>query len=209
MRGLERIGLNLTQLRLELNEFEALLNSATRLKERERIIPFFKPRKHLIAALGYTHAGIAHPDLFSTELSLFGDFTCDVASGDSSSKAFLLVEFEDATEHSVLGKAMRGKVRPWSRRFEHGFSQLVDWAWRLSCTNYDSLAFRRIFEMNDPSIHFLLIAGRDADLNDDDRARIRWRANSMALGAHRMSFLTFDGALSTLRRRLTLVDQWL
>jgi len=61
--------------------------------------------------------------------------------------------------------------------------------------------------MNNPSIHLLLIAGRDADLDDDDQARIRWRANSMTLGAFRMSCLTFDGALNTLRRRLMLIEQ--
>jgi hypothetical protein len=206
VRGFEEITLEIPRLREELDDFESFLNSETQLKEREQIAPFFKQRKHLVAALGYTHAGIAHPDRVSTELSLFGDFSCDAASGDSVSKAFLLVEFEDATERSVLGRAVPGKIKPWSPRFEHGASQLVDWAWRLSCENHDSHAFRRIFEMNDPYIHFLFIARRDADLNDDDQARIRWRANSMTLGAYRMSCLTFDGALSTLRRRLKLAD---
>jgi hypothetical protein len=207
VKGFEPITLDITHLRGELDEFEGFLSSADHLKERKQIAPFFKQKNHLVAALGYTHAGIAHPDRVSTELSLFGDFTCDAASGDSVSKAFLLVEFEDATEHSVLGSALPGKVKPWSLRFEHGTSQLVDWAWRLSCENHGSHAFRRIFGTNDPIIHFLLIAGRDADLNDDDQARIRWRANSMALGAYRISCLTFDGALNTLRRRLLLIDQ--
>jgi hypothetical protein len=206
VRGFDPIILDTLQLRNELDEFEAFLNSADHLKEREQIAPFFKQRKHLVAALGYTHAGIAHPDRVSTELSLFGDFACDAASGDSVSKAFLLVEFEDATTQSVLRSAAPGKVKPWSPRFEHGTSQLIDWAWRLSYEN-QSHAFRRIFETNDPIIHFLLIAGRDADLNDDDQARIRWRANSLTLGVYRMSCLTFDGVLNTLRRRLLLLDQ--
>jgi hypothetical protein len=208
VRGFERITLRIAQLRADLDEFEAFLNSATHLKEREHIAPFFKARKHLVAALGFTHSGIAFPDRVSTELDLFGDFACDVASGDSVSKAFLLVEFENAEERSVLERAPApGKIKPWSRRFEHGFSQLIDWAWRLSCEPHNSHAFRRIFEVNDPAIHFLLIAGRDADLTEDDRARIHWRANNMNLGAYRMSCLTFDGVLSTLRRRLTYLEQ--
>jgi hypothetical protein len=206
VRGFDPINLNITQLRKELDEFEAFLSSEDHLKEREQIAPFFKQRKHLVAALGYTHAGIAHPDRVSTELSLFGDFSCDAASGDSVGKAFLLVEFEDATAQSVLRSAAPGKVKPWSPRFEHGTSQLIDWAWRLRHEN-QSPAFRRIFETNDPIIHFLLIAGRDGDLDDDDQARIRWRANSLTLGPYRMSCLTFDGVLNTLRRRLLLLDQ--
>jgi hypothetical protein len=206
VKGFEPIALNRIQLQAELDDFEVFLTCTKSLKERKHIAPFFKQKKHPVAALGLTNSGIAMPDRVSTELSLFGDFTCDAASGDSVSKAFLLIEFEDATERSVLGSAGPGKVKPWSPRFEHGFSQLVDWAWRLS-ESHESQAFRRIFEMNDPSIHLLLIAGRDADLNDDDQARIRWRANSMTIGAYRMSCLTFDGALNALRRRLMLVGQ--
>ena len=57
-----------------------------------------------------------------------------------------------------------GKImKRWSPRFEHGFSQLVDWAWRLS-TEGTSAAYRRIFGENDSTIHLLLIAGRDCDL---------------------------------------------
>jgi hypothetical protein len=207
VRGFEPITVNFTELSAELNDFKVFLNSATTLKERDQIAPFFKQKKQLVAALGLTSSAIEMPDRVSTELSLFGDFSCDAASGDSVSKAFLLIEFEDATERSVLGNAAPGKVKPWSPRFEHGFSQLVDWAWRLTTENHNSASFRRIFGMNDPTIHLLLIAGRDADLTSDEQARIRWRANSMNLGAYRMSCLTFDGALNTLQRRLQLVGQ--
>jgi hypothetical protein len=69
----------------------------------------------------------------ATELSLFGDYACDAASGDSKANAFTLIEFEDANEYSIFKKAAQGRsVRAWATRFEHGFSQLVDWAWRLA-----------------------------------------------------------------------------
>jgi hypothetical protein len=145
VRGFEPITVNSSQLSAELNDFDAFLNSATTLKERDQIAPFFKQKKQLVAALGLTNSAIEMPDRVSTELSLFGDFACDAASGDSVSKAFLLIEFEDATERSVLGQAVPGKVKPWSPRLEHGFSQLVDWAWRLA-ENQNSSSFRRISE---------------------------------------------------------------
>jgi hypothetical protein len=76
---------------------------------------------------------VALPDRIATELELFGDFTCDVASRDSNQDAYTLVEFEDALEYSVLAKLETGRtMKRWSPRFEHGFSQLVDRAWRLT-----------------------------------------------------------------------------
>ncbi len=198
----------MAQLRVELDEFDTFLSSTTHRKERAELAPFFKARKNLVAAIGFTRSDFGFPDRVSTELDLFGDFVCDAASGDSKRKAFLLIEFEDATQRSVLDRAAApGKIKPWSRRFEHGFSQLIDWAWRLSSESHSSQASRRIFGVNDPSIHFLLIAGRDADLGDDDQARIRWRANNITFGTYRMSFLTFDGVLETLRLRLKLAEQ--
>jgi hypothetical protein len=36
------------------------------------------------------------------EFDIFGDFTCDLANGDSTSKTFFLVEFEDAGPDSLF-----------------------------------------------------------------------------------------------------------
>jgi antiviral defense system Shedu protein SduA len=141
----------------------------------------------------------------ATELSLFGDFTCDAASGDSKANAFVLIEFEDANEYSILKQVAIGRsMRAWSSRFEHGFSQLVDWAWRLAEEGSKSAAYQGIFGKTDATVHFLLIAGRDADLSDNDAARLRWRARNIAFGPFRMACFTFDGVLDTLRRRMEI-----
>lgn len=103
------------------------------LRERQHVAPFFKSNRQLVAALGFFHSNISRPDRVSTELSIMGDFACDAAAGDTTSNAFLLIEFEDANPHGVLSPAPPGKIKPWSSRFEHGASQLLDWAWRLDC----------------------------------------------------------------------------
>jgi len=209
MKGFGRIELNYKTLKSELDEFEAFLNGSMHKKERREIAPFFRDHEQLVAALGFTHPEIQHPDCVSTELSLFGDFACDSASGDSESKAFLLIEFEDATEHSVLRRIKEGdegKIKAWSSRFEHGFSQLVDWAWRLDTEAPGSPSMQRIFGVDNPSLHFLLIAGRSSDLTEADQNRMLWRARSVHFGKYRMSCLTFDGVLATLRRRLSLAE---
>lgn len=208
MKSFASINLDTSVLSHNLNEFEILLSSEARLKERDRIIPFFKERCHLCAALGLANNAVELPDRWANELDLFGDFGCDVAAGDSEANAYTLVEFEDAQEHSIFSKLQVGKtMKRWSPRFEHGFSQLVDWAWRISAEGESSAAFRRIFGDDNPAIHLLLVVGRDADLTRDDLTRLRWRAKHMALGQFRMSCFTFDGLLQSIRRRLLLAAQ--
>ena len=208
MRTFEPIKLNPSALVKELDELEAFLQKNRELRERKHVLPFFKSRKQLCAALGLTNGSVGIPDRVALELDLFGDFACDAASGDSKSNAYTLVEFEDATQYSILTKLQTGKtVKRWSTRFEHGFSQLVDWAWRLSGEGGTTSAYRSIFGANHAKIQLLLIVGRDADLTPDDLARVEWRANSISLGAFRMSCLTFDGVLNTLRGRLLLAAQ--
>jgi hypothetical protein len=195
-------------LTADLDALEALLASEARLKERDRVIPFFKARPHLSAALGFANNDVELPDRVAQELDLFGDFACDVAAGDSEANAYTLVEFEDAQEHSIFTRLPAGKtVKRWAPRFEHGFSQLVDWAWRISAEGQGSDAFRRVFGDSNPSIKLLLVIGRDADLTRDDLARLRWRAKHTSLGAFSFSCFTFDGFLQSVRRRLMLAAQ--
>jgi hypothetical protein len=207
MRKFEPITLDLGALNAELDELEAFLKKNPRLQERKHVLPFFGKRRQLCAALGLLNGNISLPDRVATELKLFGDFVCDAATGDSQQHAYTLVEFEDATEYSVLRKLRKGNMKSWSPRFEHGFSQLVDWAWRLTEEGSASAAYRRIFEKDNVTVQLLLVVGRDADLTPDDVARLEWRANSISLGSFRMSCTTFDGVLNSLRRRLLLASR--
>jgi len=155
-----------------------------------------------------TNSSIEVADRWARELDLFGDFVCDVAAGDSESNACTLIEFEDAREYSIFTNLEKGKsMKRWSRRFEHGFSQLVDWAWRISAEGGSSAPFRRIFGDDNPAIHLLLVVGRDADLGKGDLTGLRWRANHISLGQFRMSCFTFDGILNSIRRRFLLASQ--
>lgn len=206
MRSFVPIDIEREALGRELDELETFLASYR--DERAEIAPFFKARPNLSASLALTSGAVAHADRWAAELDLFGDFVCDVACGDSEADAYTLVEFEDAQQHSIFRPLERGKsVKRWSPRFEHGVSQLVDWAWRMSTEGTSSPAYRRVFGANDCTVHLLLVIGREADLGPDDVARMRWRANNVAFGAFRMSCFTFDGVLHSIRRRLMLASQ--
>ena len=208
MKSPVSIQLNIGVLNENLNELEKLLFSEPHLKERAHILPFFQGRPHLCAALGLANNAVELPDRWARELNLYGDFVCDVVAGDSEANAYTLIEVEDALEFSIFTKLPEDKtMKRWSPRFEHGFSQLVDWAWRISEEGMSSAAFRRIIADNNPSFHLLLVVGRDADLTTDDLVRLRWRAKHTSLGQFGMSCFTFDGLLQSIRRRLLLAGQ--
>jgi hypothetical protein len=204
MKAMHTVALDLPVLKRELDELEAFLNTNKTLQERAQVLPFFKARPVLTAAIGMLGQTVTVPDQYAHELNLFGDFAADAASGDSQTNGVLLIEFEDALPYSVFATAGAGKVRPWSRRFEHGVSQLTDWVWRLSEEAPGSTASTRIFRTASPQISLLLVIGRDSDLTDVEKARLRWRTNHVRIGPYQMSCLTFDQVLSSLRRRVTL-----
>lgn len=122
MRAFGEIGLDLDQIGADLDALERFLSEEKHRTERADILPFFKARPNLSAALGLTNSAIEAPDRVAFELDLFGDFVCDVANGDSSTNAFTLIEFEDAQEQSIFRKLDHGKsMKRWSPRFERGF----------------------------------------------------------------------------------------
>ena len=206
MKAVIPIELNAQQQLVDLSDLERFLSNNTSLKERDQVLPFFSSHPQLIAALGWMNAAAGRPDRYATELELFGDFSCDAAAGDLAAGAFTLIEFEDATEYSIFRALESGKpIRKWSARYEHGFSQLVDWAWRLG-TEGDSQAKQRIFGTQPVSVHLLLVVGRNADLELQDFRRMSWRSQNVRLGAHSMSCLTFDDVLSTLRGRILVAQ---
>ncbi len=213
MKKLLSIEINRKKLVSDLNKFEEFLKESRNKKERDDILKFFKGedeggsiKENLITALGLL-GGLEVPNQYAVELSLFGDFSCDAASGDGEAGDFTLIEFEDAQLHSVFGKLPNsGGLPKWSQRFEHGFSQLVDWAWRISSeTNTD--AVQRVFGCRKPHINFMLIIGRSAELDEKSgRERLNWRSKQVSFGAHKMTCLTFDDVLHGLRRRLKHID---
>ncbi len=98
MRTFAPITLDTAVLSDNLTELETLLSSEAPLKERDQVIPFFRARPHLCAALGYANNTVELPDRWANELDLFGDFACDLAAGDSEANAYTLIEIEDAHE---------------------------------------------------------------------------------------------------------------
>ena len=196
----------LADLRREFSEFEALLAPGTPLREARDILPFLRPRPHLCAAFGFANAYLHMPDRLAQEVTLFGGFRCDLIVGDSRSEQFTLVEIEDATRTSVF-EATRGRAFPrWSGRFEKGFSQLVDWAWRLDHERAPSVTLESVLGCGNPKLHHLLVIGRQHWLDAASEARLEWRRMHIGIANQRATIWTYDTFREFVRRRIEAAE---
>lgn len=194
------------ELRREFLEFEALLAPGTRLRETADILPFLRTRRHLAASFGFANTYLHVPDRLAQEVVLFGGFRCDLIVGDSRAEQFTLIELEDATETSIFEAASKRAYPRWSSRFEKGFSQLVDWAWRLSHERPPSVALEPIFGCQNPKIHYLLVIGRQHWLGASAEARLEWRRSHNGIANQRTSIWTYDTFRDFVQRRIEAAD---
>jgi hypothetical protein len=113
------------------------------------------------------------------------------------------VEFEDASPNSVFTKK-RGKSTPeWSPRFEHGFSQILDW-FRILEDQQRTAQFKS--RLGAESIQYLglLVIGRRQFLDEAQYQRMRWRSEQVQVGARQVHCITFDELFQTRSLKLDI-----
>lgn len=191
--------------RQELDELKDLLDERHRLSERDDIGPFFRSRPHLSAFIGSYFAYMSNFDRIAYEYDVFGDFKADVVIGDSQSGWFAFVEFEDASSSSLF-KKRRNKASPeWSYRFERGFSQVIDWFWKLSDMS-STREFSSRFGNDYSGYEGMLVIGRSDDLEQRERDRLRWRRQRVLVNSKRVHCVTFDELYTDLDSRLSTYE---
>jgi Domain of unknown function (DUF4263) len=196
------------QVEADLKDFKQLLNDPNTpdLDEAKHILPFFRARPHLCAFMGTYNPNIVNYRRISTasEFDIFGDHIADLAVGDTVNHEYCFIEFEDAKATSVFKK--KGKTTPeWSTRFEHGFSQLVDWILWIE-KNQGTPGFLTRF--NAPSIRYntLLVIGRDKYLtNQGLRDRMNWRTDHVVIASKKFHCITFDKLFEDLALRVDIL----
>lgn len=187
--------------RKELNDLKVHLDSKSELSERKDVLPFFKKREHLASFIGSYFPYIASFDRLAYEYDIFGDFKADLAIGDSESGWYGFIEFEGASETSIFEKK-GDKVTPkWSTCFEHGFSQVVDWFWKLSALEYTREFISR-FGSEFTGYEGMLIIGRTEGLDQRERDRLRWRRDRLIVNSKHIHCVTFDELYLHLDTRL-------
>ncbi len=201
MKSLQTIDFDPTSFTKELGEFASLLKTKAELSERDDLLPLFRRSPNLIAMLGNLHPGITSVDRIAYEYDLFGDFACDFVVGDSKRSAYCFIEFEDAKKNSIFMPSLRA-TSDWATRFEHGFSQIVDWLYKLSDTE-KSEAFKDRFGARSIDAMCILVVGRSAFLTEPEHRRVLWRERHVVVHSQKIRCMTFDQLFEELSFILT------
>jgi Domain of unknown function (DUF4263) len=185
-----------------VTELGTLLKSKPDLSEKNDILPFFKTRNQLCAFIGTFAPDIGAAPEMSREFSFLGDFAADLIVGNRDNREYMAIEFEDGRKNSIFKDVGRSNT-DWSQRFEHGYSQLIDWFATLD--DYKKTdKFRKEFGRGHIAFSGMLIVGRNSGVSDDDRIRLDWRADKVLVDSHVVNCVTFDDLHQALERRLQL-----
>lgn len=189
-RELSPYRLSLDEAAAGLAEFRQLLDGSAELSEGIDLLPFFIARPDLAALVGSIAISVHRINAVADEFDLFGNFRCDWCVGDSAGRSYAFVEFEDARANSVFADGPKYHAE-WGRRFEHGFSQLVDWFWAVDQYR-DTIDFQRRFGTGPVQFVGILVIGRRRFLSPDQVARLRWRVEKVWVNGHKVYCQTFD-----------------
>jgi len=207
MKRLQPVDFDLGRAGEELREFEALLGARSELAERTDVLPFFNNRVQLTALVG-SLSRPARCDAVAFEFNLFGAFVADAALAHRDNRAFTLIEFEDAAQDSLFARRRKRDTPHWSRRFESGFNQAIDWFWKLA-DQRQTAVFRDLFGSSEAQFDAVLVIGRDRHHSAADLQRLEWRSQNVVVESKHIQVFTYDRLARDLRiqfdtlRRLT------
>lgn len=201
MKQFAPIALDFSLCCRHVEELEKLLASKDELSERGDVLPFFRQREQLAVLMGMFNSRIAWVDRVAWEFDIFGDFACDLAVGEKDRGAYCLIEFEDAANNSVFQKQGVKVTREWGRRFDHGYSQAIDWVHKLDDLKRSNSILAR-FDQHEITYEMVLVVGRDKHLEAGEKQRLNWRSDNVLVGSKKIQCMTFDGLLSQFKVRL-------
>ena len=124
-------------------------------------------------------------------------------SGIPEEGTYCFVEFEDGGEDGVFSRSGEKATREWSRRFEHGFSQLVDWFYLLDDMK-NTQRRRRISATGIPAFMAFWSSGGPLASATTNATGSCWRSDRVLVNSHKIVCLTYDDLYHALRRRIEL-----
>lgn len=159
--------LDRSQCRFELDEFEALLSTKTEIGETQ-LLNFFNDRAQLILLMGRL-IGVGSVSHYNSEIPIIGKYRADFVVSNRNNSEFAFIEFENATLGSIFTKKINKKTHAfsWSPRFEHGYSQVIDWYHHLR-SNEGTNNMLSEFGHSKITFYGALIIGRDSSINKSD-----------------------------------------
>lgn len=202
--------LDLTTCGQSLDNLEALLKNNREISEtgQNGLQEFFTSHPDLILLMGDCFFPGLSPAAYQHEFSIIGEFRADFAVCNQLKSKFLFIEFEDAKKDSVFVTKSNGRTSisyEWSPRFEHGYSQVVDWHYRMDDLKR-TFKFSEHFGQTDITYDGLLVIGRNEFLKEANGAnRLKWRKEKTIINSARIHCITFDELFEELRGRYNTI----
>jgi hypothetical protein len=177
MSQFRNIDLNFATAEKELKTFRQFVASNKNFSET-KIVTELKKRPHLSCLVLAMNGGVRRATKYKFEFQIQGVFRADLVVGNIQQKRFVLVEFESGEPTSLFGPGKTNQMRHWSQRLEHGFGQLVDWAWAIKDAG-GTLILKNSFGCDEMSALYLLVCGRDHDMDNIEMKRFNWRSQKV------------------------------
>jgi len=162
------------------------------------VVDELRARPQMACLLAYTITMPA-PDLHTFEFTIKGLFRADFVVGNHKSRKFVLVEFEDGN-HDSLFKGGTKQYRYWSPRLEHGFGQIIDWAWAKH-THPGDLAFTNSFGGKVADDCYIVICGRNPAVGSLEEQRFDYR-RSIKMNGINAQLYTYDDMVNAMSDNL-------
>jgi hypothetical protein len=205
MSALNSISFDLATAAKELKSFKMWFASVEFVGEKI-IVDEIRSRPQMACLLG-AGLGLSAPNLIKFELHLKGMFRTDLVLGNDELRQFGLIEFEDAKANSIFKKGTK-QYRYWSPRIEHGFSQIIDWAWVRSDHPNDTVLVTG-FGGRMRTSAYAVVCGRTASLrNETERKRFDHRRDSLKVEGHPALVLTYDDMVGLMENNLSALNSW-
>ncbi|WP_068083478.1 Shedu anti-phage system protein SduA domain-containing protein [Novosphingobium rosa] len=206
MSDFDPIAYDLSVAEAELTSFKTWFGSKSFIGETE-IVKEIRARPQMACLLGSV-LNIPAPDLIKFELTMKGIFRTDLVLGNDHARAFALIEFEPA-EKTTLFKRGTAQYRYWGSGLEHGFGQIIDWAW-VRDENPDDIVLGNTFGGKIKKSAFAVIAGRDDGIDGPlEQSRFDYRRHLVAVGGHHAQIMTYDDMLKRMEESLTTAKTYI
>ncbi len=176
--------------REQVQQLKALLDSSADLGE-SAVRELLEPSSHLRALVGLYNPSLLCPDRLAWEYPIFNEFRCDFAIGDLERMAYTFVECEDARPNSLFVNQGARATRAWSSHFERGYSQIVDWFYKLHVM-IDTPDMEARFGKRSIRYAGVLIIGRQQHLSSGERLRLAWREEHVVVNSKHIYCVTYD-----------------
>ncbi len=144
---------------------------------------------------------IAWSNRIAWEFDIFGDFACDLVVGEWEEANTASLNSRMLRSESIFSKQGKKATREWGRRFDHGYSQVIDWAHKLDGRSM-SADFLARFGRHEINYEAALVIGREKHLDEGEKQRLSWRSDKVVVNNKKVTCVTFDGLISQLSSRL-------